>query len=446
MARILDGRAGWPAVTLARAGAYDPDEGLAAAERAGAWTTWRHAVDSIAPEAIIGMLDRAGLRGRGGAGFPTARKWRSCREGDGAVRYAVANGYEADPGAAIDRTLMEQDPHAVVEGLAFAALAVGAREAFVAVRADATVAVSRLRAAVEAAEDAGYIGTNAMNTGMDLLIEVRPVQGAFVLGEETVLLNALEGKRGMPDQRPPFPSERGLFGRPTVVNNVETLATVPWIVGHGPEAFAAIGSGSGAGTKLVQLSGAVRHPGIVEVPLGTPLRDVVAVAGPAPGHTLKAVFVGGPAGGFLPPEALDTPLDPVALRSAGAILGSGSVLVVDERACVVELGRVMERFMSDESCGKCVPCRIGTRRLYEIADRFTTGRPRPADVQLLSDLAADVSDGSLCGHGIHAPNPLTSGMRYFAAEYDAHITAGTCPAGVCRPLHVATTAATGAAS
>ena len=444
MARILDAPAPWPRVTLGRAGRYDPADGLPAAERAGAWTTWRHAVDSIAPEAIIGLVDRSGLRGRGGAGFPTARKWRSCREQDGAVRYAVANGYEADPGAAIDRTLMEQDPHGVVEGLAFAALAVGAREAFLAVRADATVAVARLRSAVDAAEEAGYIGTNAMNTGLDLLIEVRPVQGAFVLGEETVLLKALEGKRGMPDQRPPYPSERGLFGRPTVVNNVETLAAVPWIVEHGAEAFAAIGSGSATGTKLVQMSGAVRHPGVAEVPLGTPLRDVVAMAGPAPGHTLKAVLVGGPAGGFLPPEALDTALDPAALRSAGAILGSGSLLVVDERACIVELGRVMEQFMSDESCGKCVPCRIGTRRLYEIADRFTGGRPRPADVQLLSDLAADVTAGSLCGHGIHAPNPLTSGMRYFAAEYDAHITAGTCPAGVCRPLRVVT--ASGSAS
>jgi NADH:ubiquinone oxidoreductase subunit F (NADH-binding) len=442
MTQLLPTPADWPRVSLARAGAYDPDAGFVAAEKAGAWAAWRQAVDGKPPEALVRLVDQAGLRGRGGAGYPTAAKWRACREHESDVRYAVANGYEADPGAFLDRTLMELDPHAVVEGLAIAAYAVGATRAFVAVKADYALAIERVRAAVAGAEDAGYIGANAMDAGFDLEIEVRPVQGAFVLGEETVLLRALEGKRGMPEQRPPYPTEKGLLGRPTIVHNVETLAAVPWIVANGADAFAATGNGPASGTKLVQLAGAIARAGVAEVPLGTPLGEIVEqVGGGVAGKgKLKAVLVGGPAGGFLPASALDTPLEAEALRKAGAILGSGSLLVLDQTACVVELGRLLERFMSDESCGKCVPCRIGTRRLFEIADRFTGGRPRPTDVQLLQDLSSDISAGSLCGHGINAPNPLLSGMRYFAEEFEAHINAGICPAGVCRPLRIASAA------
>ena len=450
MPALLDTPQGWTRVTLAAAGRYDPEAGrrdpaagLAAAEQAGAWSAWRQALAGT-PDDLLTLVARAALRGRGGAGYPTADKWRAARLSDDPERIVVANGIEADPGAFVDRTLMELDPHAVVEGTALAALAIGATRAYIAVKADYSTAVERLRAAVAAAEDAGYIGPNAMDRGFDLQIEVRPLQGAFVLGEETVLLHALQSDRGMPDQRPPFPSARGLDGHPTVVNNVETLASVPWIVRNGPEAFAAAGRGGLAGTKLVQLAGSVSRAGVAEVPMGTPLREILDVAGggmPA-GRTLKALLVGGPAGGFLPPAALDTPLDPAALADAGAIVGSGQILVVDDRACIVELGRLMERFMSDESCGKCVPCRIGTRRLFEIATRATSGRPRPTDPDLLLSLSADVRDGSLCGHGILAPNPLTSGMRYFRAEYDAHF-AGTCPAGVCHPLRVAPVAGVG---
>lgn len=442
MAAILATPAEWVHVTLAAAGRYDPDEGLAAAERAGAWSAWRQAM-TTGPETLIALIDRAGLRGRGGAGYPTAAKWRAARAGDDTVRHVVANGIEADPGALVDRMLMELDPHAVVEGAALAAYAVGAGTVHIAVKATYGLAVERLSAAVAAAEDAGYIGLNAMDRGFDLHVEVRPLQGAFVLGEETVLIHGLQSDRGMPDQRPPYPTARGLDGHPTVVNNVETLASVPWIVRNGAEAFAAAGRNGLAGTKLVQLSGTARRTGVAEVPMGTPLREILerVGGGMAAGSTLKAVLVGGPAGGFLPESALDTPLDPAALAAAGSILGSGQVLVVDQRACIVELGRLMERFMSDESCGKCIPCRIGTRRLYEIAERATAGRPRPTDPQLLLDLSADVRDGSLCGHGICAPNPLTSGMRYFGDEYDAHFTAGTCPADVCQPLRVTTVAA-----
>ncbi len=442
MATILATPAEWAHVTLAGAGRYHPEEGLAAAERAGAWSAWRQAM-TTGPETLIALIDRAGLRGLGGAGYPTAAKWQAARAQDDTVRHVVANGIEADPGALADRTLMELDPHAVVEGAALAAYAVGAGTVHIAVKAAYGLAVERLRAAVAAAEDAGYIGVNAMDRGFDLHVAVRPLQGAFVLGEETVLIHGLQSDRGMPDQRPPYPTAHGLDGHPTVVNNVETLASVPWIVRNGAEAFAAAGHNGLAGTKLVQLSGSARQTGVAEVPMGTPLREVLerVGGGMAAGSTLKAVLVGGPAGGFLPESALDTPLDPVALAAAGAILGSGQILVVDQRACIVELGRLMERFMSDESCGKCIPCRIGTRRLYEIAERATAGRPRPADPQLLRDLSADVRDGSLCGHGICAPNPLTSGVRYFGDEYDAHFTAGTCPAGVCQPLRVTTVAA-----
>ena len=434
--RILAGRKGWPRVVLARAGAYDPDAGLAAAEGAGAWGAWRKAVADLAPETVIRFVSEAGLRGRGGAGYPAADKWRTCRAQPAAQRHVVANGYGADPGAATDRTLLEQDPHGVLEGLALAAFAVGATRAYMAVRADATVAVRRLAVAIREAEEAGLIGSDALGAGFDLHVELRELQGAFVLGEETVLLRALEGKRGMPEQRPPYPAMKGLWGEPTVVNNVQTLAAVPWILANGPAAHRAIGAADAPGTALVQVSGAVRTPGVLEVPMGTPLKQIVAAAGGATGE-LKAVLVGGPSGGFLPAGRLDLPYSHAALAEAGAIVGSGTVLVVDASACIVELATLLERFMSDESCGKCIPCRIGTRRLTEIGERFIGGRPRPDDVQLLGDLAADVRDGSLCGHGITAPNPLVSGMRYFAAEFEEHILRSTCPAGVCTPLRVA---------
>ena len=433
-ARVLAGDKAWPHVLLGRR--YDPDAGLAAAERAGAWVAWRSATADLGPEALIRLVGEAGLHGRGGGSYPTADKWRTCRAQPSLTRYVVANGYEADPGSATDRTLMETDPHGVLEGVALAAYAVGATRAFIAVRADATVAVRRLAAALREAEEAGLLGPDALHKRIDLEIELRELQGAFVLGEETVLLRAIEGKRAMPDQRPPYPAVKGLWGEPTVVNNVATLASVPWIVTNGAGAFRKLGAADEPGTTLVHVSGAVKEPGILEVPTGTALKAIVKAAGGATG-TLKAVLVGGPSGGFLPASALDTAYGRTSLQAAGAIVGSGSVLVVDTSACIVELATLLERFMNDESCGKCIPCRIGTRRLVELGQRFTGGRPRPTDVQLLSDLSADIRDGSLCGHGITAPNPLTSGMRYFAAEFEEHITRSTCPAGVCSPLRVA---------
>jgi NADH-quinone oxidoreductase subunit F len=432
---ILRGPQEWPSVLLARAGAYDPDGGLAAAEQAGAWRAWKKAAPSMSPSAIIRVVAESGLRGRGGAGYPTADKWRAAAAADGIRKHAVANGYEADPGAMVDRTLMETDPHAVVEGLAFAAFAIGAHEAVLAVKAGYAVAVRRLRAAIRGAEEAGYIGQDALGAGFDLHIELREVQGAFVLGEETALLRALENKRAQPEQRPSYPSEVGMFDRPTVVNNVETLAAVPWIVANGGAAFQRLGMNGQAGTTLVQLGGVLEHSGVAEVPMGITLRELMrGLAGSVPGDGLKALFVGGPSGGFLPLDVLDTQLTPDALEGVGAIMGSGSILALGNDTCLVDLATLMTRFMSDEACGKTIPCRIGTRRLYEIAERYVTGRTRPADPELMTDLCADIRDGAMCGHEVTATNPLLTGMRYFKDEFEAHILRGECPAGVCRPL------------
>ncbi|HUG48158.1 MAG TPA: NADH-ubiquinone oxidoreductase-F iron-sulfur binding region domain-containing protein [Candidatus Limnocylindria bacterium] len=428
-----------PAILLGRVEAYDPDGPLAGAEQAGAWSAWKRTATSLSPQAVIRLVSEAGLRGRGGAGYPTGAKWRACAAERSDARYVVANGFEADPGAQLDRTLMERDPHAVLEGVALAAYAVGATRAFVCVRATFSLALRRLQAAARQAEEAGYLGADALGTGFDLHVEALPVPGGFVVGEETVLLRAIENKRAQPEQRPPHPSRRGLWGRPTVVNNVETLAAVPWIAAHGAQAFRAVGDEANPGTTLVQISGAVRQPGIAEVPTGIPLRRLIdrLAGGPRAGSQLKAVLVGGPAGGFLPlGELASTPLAPEALEARGAIWGSGTLVVADEAACLVDMATLLERYLSDESCGKTIPCRIGVRRLYEIGQRATRGLARPTDPQLLEDLSADVRDGALCGLEYCAPNPMLSVMRYFREEFDEHFLRGSCPAGVCTPLRL----------
>lgn len=437
--RILEAAQDWPSLLLARAAESSEEPTLSRAEAGGAWAAFRRAVTALSPDEVTRIVVESGLRGRGGAGYPTGRKWRTCATQPPGSRFVVGNGFEADPGAQLDRTLMERDPHAVLEGLALAAYAVGARQAYVAVKSGATLAARRLREAVGQAEERGILGTGALDGRIDIQVEIREVQGGFVVGEETVLLRALENKRAQPDQRPPYPTERGLFGRPTVVNNVETLAAVPWIVAHGAAAFSQLGVGGQAGTTLVQVSGAVKTPGIVEVPMGTPLTEILGLAGSV--TAAKAVLVGGPSGAFLPPEALDTTLDPDRLRDSGAIWGSGTLLVVDERACIVDMASLMTRYLNDEACGKTIPCRIGLRRLAEIGDRFTSGRPRPTDAQLMEDLCADTRDAALCALESSATNPLLSGMRYFPSEFEAHIVRGECPAGVCQPLRVAAGAA-----
>ena len=437
---IIAGPASWPSILLARAGVAGAATDIEAAEGAGAWTAWRQAAGSLTPEQVTRLVATSGLRGRGGAGHPTAAKWQACAASASRVRYVVANGFESDPGAQLDRTLMETDPHAVLEGAVLAAYAVRATTAIIAVNARYTTAIERLRTAIAAAEARGYLGTNAMGTGSALSVEVRELSGSFVLGEETVLLRALEDRRAQPDQRPPHPAERGLWGEPTVVNNVETLAAVPWIVANGASAYAAIGSPDAPGTTLIQLSGAIRRPGIVEVPLGTTLREVIEGVGGGSTGTFKAALVGGPSGGFLPAEALDTPIGYGELAAAGAILGSGTIVVADRSTCLVDLSALLTRYLSDEACGKTIPCRIGTRRLAELGQGFCTGRSRPTDAALVATLAADIQDAALCGLERTAVNPLLTGMRYFGQEFQDHIDRGSCLAGVCQPIRVASVA------
>ena len=432
----------WPAVLTGRVAALATNPGdLDAATRAGAFEGLRGAVRDLGATGTIATIASSGLRGRGGAGFPTGEKWRAAANQPAGQKYVVANGYGADPAVRTDVTLMTADPWTVIEGLAIAAFAVGATDAIIAVRAEETALVTLLQGAILAAEEAGFLGDDVMGSRHRVTMTVRPVQGAYMLGEETVLLKALEGKRGQPEQRPPYPTERGLFDRPTVVNNVQTLAAVPWIVRQGGATFAAIGAAGSPGTILVQLRGP-EGAGIAEVPLGTPLRELVQLIGGLGSRSLKAILIGGPTGGLLPADLLDTPYEFDALRAVGAHIGSGSVVIADDRACVVDLARLLTKFSADEACGKTIPCRIGLRRLYEIGDRVASGRPRPTDMTLMTDLAADVAASALCDHERLATLPFTSGMRYFRSELDDHLLRSTCPAGVCHPIAVGTGAST----
>jgi len=441
MTTLLATPTGGPRPILGDADA--PLTDLASAVAAGAFAALRTVVGDLGPTGTVATIAASGLRGRGGAGFPAGAKWRAVASAGDPVRLVVANGYEADPGQGTNRLLMETRPFTVVEGVAIAALAVGAREAIIAVRAEYAGAVRALESATFAAEEAGFLGANVLGSGRDVSVTVRPVQGAYMLGEETVLLKALEGKRGQPEQRPPYPSERGLFGHPTLVHNVVTLATVPWIIVRGIDAFRAIGDPDAPGTVLVQVSGAVATPGVAEVPTGMTLREILDLAGGmAAGRTFKAALVGGPTGGLLPQELLDTPYTFAALRDAGAHVGSGALVVADETACIVDLARLLVRYGADEACGKTIPCRIGLRRLAEIGQRYVDGTARPTDPKLLADLADDCAASALCDHERLAPSPLRSAMRYFGPEIDDHILRGLCPAGVCSPIRLAA-AATG---
>ena len=436
----------WPQVLLGRreAIAADPFD-LDAAVRAGAFEGLKRAVRDLGATGTIATVAASGLRGRGGAGFPTGEKWRAAAAQPATQRYVVANGYGADPAVQTDQALLAADPYGVIEGLVIAAFAIGATEAILAVRNDDPSLVTKLEGAALAAEEAGFAGDDVAGSGHRVTVTIRPVQGAYMLGEETVLLKALEGKRGQPDQRPPYPAEKGLFDKPTVVNNVQTLAAVPWIASHGGEAFAAIGIKASPGTMLVQLRGPA-GAGIAEVPLGTTLKELQQLAGGSgkgKGGALKAILVGGPTGGLLPADLVDTPYEFDALRAQGAHIGSGSVVFADDRTCVVDLARLLTRFSADAACGKTIPCRIGLKRLYEIGDRAATGRPRADDPQLLEDLAHDVAASALCDHERLATFAFTSAMRHFRSEVDDHLLRSTCPAGVCTPIAVGAGAAPG---
>lgn len=389
----------------------------------------------LSPEQLIEQIKRSGLRGRGGAGFPTGLKWERVRAAAGEKKYLICNGDEGDPGAFMDRMLLESFPYRVIEGMAIAAYATGAQEGFFYIRAEYPLAVRRIREALRQCYQRGFLGQNILGTRFGLDLSVREGAGAFVCGEETALLHSIEGKRGMPRLRPPYPAEQGLWGRPTLVNNVETYAVVPWIIRHGPEAFAALGTPTSKGTKVFALAGKVQRGGLIEVPMGCTIRQIVEQigGGVAPGRRFKAVQIGGPSGGCIPAHLADTPIDFEALGQLGAIMGSGGLVVLDDSDCMVDIARYFLRFTQEQSCGKCTFCRIGTRRMLEILDRIVAGQGRPDDLEELERLAKAVQVGSLCGLGKTAPNPVLTTLRYFREEYEAHL-AGRCPAGKCTAL------------
>jgi NADH-quinone oxidoreductase subunit F len=389
------------------------------------------------PRRAIAEVAASGLRGRGGAGFATGRKWQAVADAPGAVKYVICNGDEGDPGAFMDRMLLESFPYRVLEGLAVAAIAVGAHEGVFYIRAEYPLAVERVRAAIAECERRGTLGASVLGSGYPLKVEVREGAGAFICGEETALIESLEGQRGQPRLKPPYPAQAGLWGKPTLVNNVETLAVVPWILRHGARAFAAHGSGTSRGTKVFALAGKVVRGGLIEVPMGISIRRIIDEIGGGVAHArsagFKAVQIGGPSGGCVPAALADTPVEYEALAAVGAIMGSGGLIVLDQSDCMVDIARYFLAFTQDQSCGQCTFCRVGTRRMLDILNRLCAGEARQNDLAELEQLAHQVQQGSLCGLGRTAPNPVLTTLKYFRSEYEAHL-AGHCPAGRCKAL------------
>ncbi len=421
-------------VALRNCGRIDP-ESLAAYEAAGGFQAFRRALTQ-SPEKVIEQMKLSGLRGRGGAGFPTWRKWQATRDARGDKKYIVCNADEGDPGAFMDRSVLEGDPYSVLEGMLLSGYAVGAREGLIYVRAEYPMAVHRLHLAIVGLEKAGLTGENILGSGFSFTFRITKGAGAFVCGEETALLASLEGGRGMPRPKPPFPAESGYHGCPTSINNVETFANVPWILAHGGEAFAAMGTADSKGTKVFALAGKVKRGGLVEVPMGITLRQIVfdICGGIRDDRPIKAVQIGGPSGGCLPESLLDTPIDYASIGATGAIMGSGGLVVMDDTACMVDMARFFMEFTSKESCGKCTPCRVGTTRMKEIVDRVCEGKGEDGDVRHLKELGESIRDSALCGLGNSAPNPVLTTLRYFPEEYEAHIHGKRCPALRCTKL------------
>ena len=391
----------------------------------------------MTPDEVIQVILDSGLRGRGGAGFPTGLKWKFASGNRGNVqKFVCCNADEGDPGAFMDRSVLEGDPHVVLEAMAIAGYAIGANQGYIYVRAEYPIAVERLRIAIDQAREYGLLGKNIFNTGFDFDIDIRLGAGAFVCGEETALMTSIEGKRGEPRPRPPFPAVKGLFGQPTILNNVETWANIPRIILQGADWFASMGTEKSKGTKVFALGGKIRNTGLVEIPMGTTLREVIEeIGGGIPdGKKFKAAQTGGPSGGCIPAEHFDIPIDYDNLISIGSMMGSGGLIVMDEDSCMVDIAKFFLEFTVDESCGKCTPCRIGTRRMLEILDKITEGNATMEDLDKLEELAAYIKDNALCGLGQTAPNPVLSTLRYFRDEYVAHIIDKKCPAGVCKAL------------
>ncbi len=402
----------------------------------GGYSALARVLNTMNPEQVIQEVQKSGLRGRGGAGFPTGTKWRFTRSAPGDCKYIVCNADEGDPGAFMDRSLLEGNPHLVLEGMLIAAFAIGARNGYIYVRAEYPLAIERLLIAIPQAEELGLIGDHILGTDFSFHFHIKEGAGAFVCGEETALLASIEGKRGMPRARPPFPAVAGLWGKPTNINNVETYANIRSIILEGAEAYASVGTAGSKGTKIFSLTGKINNTGLVEVPMGTTLREVIyQVGGGIPkGRLFKAAQMGGPSGGCLPPRYLDLPIDYESLTQVGSMMGSGGMIVMDEKTCMVDVARFFLAFTQDESCGKCVPCRIGTQRMLEILTRITKGQGREGDIELLLDMGRVIKDSALCGLGQTCPNPVLSTIQHFRSEYEAHIRDKQCPAGICESL------------
>ena len=404
----------------------------------GGYEALGRAITEQTPQQVIDAILASGLRGRGGAGFPTGRKWQMTHDAvspDG-VKFVCCNADEGDPGAFMDRSVLEGDPHSVIEAMTIAGYAIGAHQGYIYVRAEYPIAVHRLEVAIGQAREYGLLGKNIFESGFDFDLELRLGAGAFVCGEETALMTSIEGHRGEPHPRPPFPANKGLFQRPTLLNNVETYANITWILNNGPDKFAAIGTKGSTGTKVFALGGKITNTGLVEIPMGTPLRTVIEdIGGGCPnGKKFKAAQTGGPSGGCIPAELIDTPMDYDSLGAIGSMMGSGGLIVMDEDNCMVDIAKFFLEFVVDESCGKCSPCRIGTKRLYDLLCKITDGKGTLEDLSTIEELCEHIKSSALCGLGQTAPNPVLSTLKHFREEYLAHVVEKRCPAGVCKNL------------
>ena len=422
-------------IALRRCGIINPEE-LEAYIQADGYTALKKAVTQMTPEEVIETIKVSGLAGRGGAGFPTWFKWNAARQSEGDEKYLICNADEGDPGAFMDRAVIESDPHNLIEGMLIGAYAIGAKHAVVYVRAEYPLAIKRLKRAIEQASEKGIIGDNIFGSDFSCDFTIKAGAGAFVCGEETALIESLEGHRGMPRLKPPFPAQSGFWRKPSNINNVETFANVSWIINNGGEAFAAMGTEGSKGTKVFAVTGKVKRSGLVEIPMGKTLRDVIFdIGGGMKGDKeFKAVQMGGPSGGCIPAELIDTVIDYKALGATGAIMGSGGMVVMDESTCMVGMAKFFLDFTAKESCGKCIHCRIGTKRMLEMLTRITEGNGKEGDIELLEELCYSIKDSALCGLGQTAPNPVLTTIKYFKNEYEAHIKDKKCPAGECSAL------------
>ncbi|MBM2816690.1 MAG: nuoF [Ignavibacteria bacterium] len=422
-------------IVLRNCGKIDPqsiDEYI----ETGGYKAIEKALKQLTPNEIIDTVIRSGLRGRGGAGFSSGMKWKFAKEAQSDKKYLICNADEGDPGAFMDRSVLEGDPHAVLEGMMIAAFAIGADEAYIYCRAEYPHAIKRLKRAIQQCEERGYLGHGIFGSNFDFKIKIKEGAGAFVCGEETALMASIEGKRGVPKLRPPFPAQKGLWGKPTNINNVETFANVPWIILNGAEAYASYGTEKSKGTKVFALAGKIARSGLAEVPMGITINEIVYEVGGGikGGHQFKAIQIGGPSGGCIPATMGDLRIDYDEINKTGAIMGSGGLIVLDETTCMVDLAKFFLNFTQNESCGKCTFCRIGTKRMLEILDRITIGEGKDGDIELLEDLAQKINIGSLCGLGQTAPNPVLTTIKYFREEYEAHIYRKKCPALNCSAL------------